>query len=563
MIDAAPPHPGRRRRRRRRRRLVAGAHQPWRSSTPAARARPPPATRRSPRRCASCPPRSRCRASSSSTWSSPATSPALGGEVLGGDPRAASTILLRLAVDRPVEGLERFRKDFNERYEGREVPLLQALDEEVGIGFERAGRLRRRGLAAAARASRFGGRRRADASPGGASRPSCSPKLNRALAEGGAADRDHRRGSRPHGARPTTRREEIARFPDAFHVMATLAAASQEALDAGRLPAPVRQRGRPLGRAAARPLLPRRRRARPRGRGPPARRGGAPARTPIFAEIVHLPQGRIGNILARPVLREHEIPFLGRSGAPPRAARSRSPTCGSRCAGQRIVLRSARLGREVIPRLTTAHNFVARQPRHLPLPLHAAVAGDARRGELGLGTARQRPLPPPGHQRPGGARPRLLVDAPGRDRGARPSAQGTERYRAVQDWRPSAACRACRPRRRRQRAARRPRQRALDRDLPRRRRGARPGAAGRVLPRPGPAVRPPAPRGGSCTRSWSPSCAGRPPATPPRTRLRRRRRDTAVADRAGCAARSRPAPSGSTPSSTPAPPPPTACCARW
>ena len=77
----------------------------------------------------------------------------------------------------------------------------------------------------------------------------------------------------------------------------------------------------------------------------------------LFAEIVHLPQGRIGNILSRPVLREYEIPFLGRSGAPAeradpghRPARSPSPGSGSCCA-------RARLGREVIPRLTSAHNF--------------------------------------------------------------------------------------------------------------------------------------------------------------------------------------------------------------
>ena len=36
-----------------------------------------------------------------------------------------------------------------------------------------------------------------------------------------------------------------------------------------------------------------------------------------FAEIVHLPEGRLGNVILRPVLRGHEIPFLGRSGAPP------------------------------------------------------------------------------------------------------------------------------------------------------------------------------------------------------------------------------------------------------
>ncbi|HEY4590363.1 MAG TPA: thiopeptide-type bacteriocin biosynthesis protein, partial [Thermoanaerobaculia bacterium] len=77
----------------------------------------------------------------------------------------------------------------------------------------------------------------------------------------------------------------------------------------------------------------------------------------VFAEIVHLPQGRIGNILARPVLRDYEIPFLGRSGAPPDR---QIPVTDLRVSveGQRIVLRSARLGKEVVPRMTSAHNFV-------------------------------------------------------------------------------------------------------------------------------------------------------------------------------------------------------------
>nr|MBA3483807.1 lantibiotic dehydratase [Pirellulales bacterium] len=76
----------------------------------------------------------------------------------------------------------------------------------------------------------------------------------------------------------------------------------------------------------------------------------------IFAEIVHLPEGRTGNVILRPVLREYEIPYLGRSGAPADKQLSITDLRVSIQAG-RIVLRSAALNREIIPRLTNAHNY--------------------------------------------------------------------------------------------------------------------------------------------------------------------------------------------------------------
>jgi hypothetical protein len=76
----------------------------------------------------------------------------------------------------------------------------------------------------------------------------------------------------------------------------------------------------------------------------------------VFAEIAHLPAGRAGNILLRPLLREYEIPYLGGSGAPPE---QQIPLEDLRVSvrGERVLLRSARLGRQVLPRLTAAHNF--------------------------------------------------------------------------------------------------------------------------------------------------------------------------------------------------------------
>jgi thiopeptide-type bacteriocin biosynthesis protein len=284
----------------------------------------------------------------------PGDRPVLGGEVLEEIQRGVE-VLLRLAVERQSEGLERFRKDFTERFEGREVPLLQALDEEVGIGFERA--------------SDFG----AEASPllrgialgaagGGEQTVSWGrlqavllSKLNRALAEG-ARQIELTPEDLDRMAAPAEEQAKKSPMPDSFHVMVTLAAASQEAIDQGDFQVLFDNAGGPSGAR----LLGRFchadaelwRQTEEHLRAEEALRPDA-----VFAEIVHLPQGRIGNILARPVLREHEIPFLGRSGAPPE---KQIPVSDLRVSveGSRIVLRSARLGREVIPRMTSAHNYV-------------------------------------------------------------------------------------------------------------------------------------------------------------------------------------------------------------
>jgi thiopeptide-type bacteriocin biosynthesis protein len=79
----------------------------------------------------------------------------------------------------------------------------------------------------------------------------------------------------------------------------------------------------------------------------------------VFAEVVHLSEGRVANILCRPVLRDYEIPFLGRSGAP-RDRQLPPDDLLVSVVGDRVVLKSKRLGREVLPRLTSAHNYQSR-----------------------------------------------------------------------------------------------------------------------------------------------------------------------------------------------------------
>jgi lantibiotic biosynthesis protein len=278
----------------------------------------------------------------------PALSSALADEILRG-----VQILWRLAGSQQQESLDRFRSDFTDRYETREVPLLEALDEEIGIGFEKAGDAGAeaspllRGMALARPGSE-------QTVPWGRRQGVLLQKLDEARARGErqieiTADDLERMAPQGEG-NPVP-----PPLPDAFHTMATIVASSEEALERGEMQILFDGAGGPsgarlLGRFChADPELTRC--VEDHLRAEEALRPDA-----LFAEVVHLPQGRIGNILARPVLREYEIPYLGRSGAPPER---QIPVSDLRVTveGSRIVLRSQRLGREVIPRLTSAHNF--------------------------------------------------------------------------------------------------------------------------------------------------------------------------------------------------------------
>src|SRR6185369_11823430 len=81
----------------------------------------------------------------------------------------------------------------------------------------------------------------------------------------------------------------------------------------------------------------------------------------IFAEIVHLPDGKLGNIASRPLMRDYEIPYLARSVVD---AHYQIPITDLHVSVQnnRIQLRSSRLDREVIPRMTNAHYYSWRSP---------------------------------------------------------------------------------------------------------------------------------------------------------------------------------------------------------
>lgn len=101
----------------------------------------------------------------------------------------------------------------------------------------------------------------------------------------------------------------------------------------------------------------------------------------IYAEIVHLPEARAGNILSRANLRNYEIPYLAKSLLPKEQQLPITDIFVS-IKGNRIVLRSKAKNKEIIPILSNAHNF---QVNALPLyEFLGVLQTQENRGHIGF-----------------------------------------------------------------------------------------------------------------------------------------------------------------------------------
>jgi len=244
--------------------------------------------------------------------------------------------------------LERFAERFQTRYEDERVPLLEALDPDLGISFD-GDDTAPSPLLADLGARNGTARRSAD---WGAREDHLLGRVLQTQAAGRDElvldQRDLEKLERDGGPP----------LPDAFAAMAVLAGRSRDAIAAGRFRVLILgtfgpSGARLLGRfchtdAQLRALVEEHLRAEE-----------ALDQDAVFAEIVHLPRARDVNVIARPVMREYEITCAGGSGVPPERRIPLSDLLVSVRDG-RVVLHSLRLGRRVMPRLTSAHNFAGR-----------------------------------------------------------------------------------------------------------------------------------------------------------------------------------------------------------
>lgn len=281
--------------------------------------------------------------------------------------------LTRLPVEtRGSETLQAFAVAFAARYEQRLVPLVLALDAELGIGYAKA---RPATSAPAPLLSDITPAVRAAATDKSLDTKLALALLLRAQQAGSQCVELTEQDLAELEPTPRGLREP----PRSLFIVGNLLAASEQALDQGEFqfqmtgfagPSAATMLGRFCYgdqelREAVRATL---QAAEPDGEHV------------IYAEVVHVPAGHIGNVLSRPTLRTYEIPLLTPAGV---ADEHQIPLEDLYVAVEgpgtgNVVLYSKRLGKRVIPRLSNAHRW------ELGLPLYQFLGDLQQREKLGV-----------------------------------------------------------------------------------------------------------------------------------------------------------------------------------
>lgn len=256
-----------------------------------------------------------------------------------------------LGYRNPMPELDQFKKRFLARYEQREMPLLEVLDCETGIGYGDAMAGRADNLPLLDDIQWVGCPKSVQGEV------SAIAELRDALYRRSVADKNMcicLTDSILNEFRKTI--DDTAQTPDSFYLFGNLIAGSQEEVDNGNFKFAFKAMGGPSGLKLI-------------GRfchgnsqltewvknavaGEEALDGEG-----VYAEIAHLPEARVGNVLMRPHLREFEIPYLSGSSMPRENQILPEDLMVSVSVSGEVILRSKRLNKRVFPRLTNAHNF--------------------------------------------------------------------------------------------------------------------------------------------------------------------------------------------------------------
>jgi thiopeptide-type bacteriocin biosynthesis protein len=250
----------------------------------------------------------------------------------------AAELVQRTALPTDNPNLSEFKKRFAARYDARRVPLVEALDADLGIGFgtnQRATKdelLRDLGLAD---------------SPAFVHEVAVMDELRlriltEALQRGGI---EYEIDSKALERFPV---RSVGSLPESFAILAHIGSVDEQLTIVA--PVVVAPSGiGPLARFChSDPEL---------ARAVMAHTELEQSRTgqSLLADVAYLPSGQAGNILLRPVLRAYEIVYAGKSGVSEEGQIPISDLDLSLVDGK-LELHSRRLGRAVSVRITNAHN---------------------------------------------------------------------------------------------------------------------------------------------------------------------------------------------------------------